>query len=102
MKNFSKKVYCLVKKIPKGKVVTYGQIATRLGKPGAAWAVGNALHVNPYQSVPCHRVVNRRGRIAPNYGSKGWREQKRKLLREGMKFKDRFHVNLKKHQFLDF
>lgn len=97
MGKFSKGVYQLVKKIAKGKVATYGQIAARLGKPKAARAVGNALHVNPYKSVPCHRVVNREGRVAPNFGDGGWRKHKRKLLEEGVKFKDRVHVDLKKH-----
>jgi len=54
------KVYEIVKKIPAGKVATYGQIARLLGTPERAKIVGWALHKNPYYGeVPCHRVVNR-------------------------------------------
>lgn len=125
--SFSQKVYRIVRKIPRGKVVTYGQVAAKLGKPKAARAIGNVLHVNPYKDVPCHRVVNREGRLAINFGSggwheksakrrtscltprsrkfrlrrkrdfAGWREQKRKLLEEGVRFKDERRVDLKKH-----
>ena len=99
MGEFSKDVYQLVRQIPKGKVVTYSQIAAKLGKPKAARAVGNALHVNPYKSVPCHRVVNREGRVAPNFGNVGWREHKRKLRLEGVIFKDKMHVDLKSRKW---
>lgn len=91
--SFSKKVYQIVKQIPSGKVSTYGQIAAKLGKPRAVRAVGNALHHNPDpRAIPCYRVVNQEGRLAP-----GFREQKGKLLKEGIKFKDKNHVDLKKH-----
>lgn len=102
MGEFSSGVYQLVKQIPKGKVATYGQIAAQLGRPKAARAVGNALHVNPYKSVPCHRVVNREGRVAKNFGDGGWRVQKRKLLQEGVRFKNRMCVDLEKHRILNF
>lgn len=102
MRKFSSGVYRLVKRIPKGKVAAYGQIADQLGKPRAARAVGNTLHVNPYKSVPCHRVVNREGRVATNFGGGGWKEQKRKLLKEGMRFKNRLCVDLEKHRILNF
>jgi methylated-DNA-protein-cysteine methyltransferase-like protein len=93
--NFSEKVYQLAKKISKGKVATYGQIAARLGKPKAARAVGNALHRNPDpKTIPCHRVVNREGRLAPNFGGKGWQKQRKMLLAEGVKFKKKTHVDL--------
>ncbi len=89
---FSEKVYRATKQIPFGKVATYGQIAKIISQPKAARAVGNALHHNPDpKTIPCHRVVNREGRIAPSF--KG---QKEKLLKEGVKFKDRQHVDLDK------
>lgn len=94
--SFFERVYQLVKQIPFGKVVTYGQIAAKLGNSKAARAVGNALHVNPYKNVPCHRVVNREGKLASGYAFGGSREQKRKLMAEGVKFKDERHVNLGK------
>lgn len=100
MRDFSEKVYQVTKKIPLGKVATYGLIATKIGKPKAARAVGNALHHNPdSENIPCHRVVNREGRIAPNFGRGGWREQKKKLMTEGVKFKDERHIDLKKHKW---
>jgi len=90
--SFSEKVYQITKKIPLGKVATYGQIATEIGKPKAARAVGNALHNNPDpKTIPCYRVVNQKGRLAP-----GFREQKGKLLKERVEFKDRNHVDLRK------
>lgn len=97
--SFSEKVYQLARQIPSGKVATYGQIAVQLGKPKAARAVGNALHRNPDpKNIPCYRVVNARGRLAPNFGFGESDEQRRKLLKEGMKFKDEIHVDLEKHQ----
>jgi methylated-DNA-protein-cysteine methyltransferase-like protein len=100
MTSFSVKVYRITKQIPLGKVATYGSIAKKLGKPKAARAVGNALHHNPDpKTIPCYRVVNREGRLAPNFAGKGWREQKRRLVREGVKFKDRQHVDLGKFSF---
>ena len=58
----TKRIYEAVKKIPKGKVATYGQVAQMAGNPRMARAVGNALHKNPDPStIPCHRVVNSKG-----------------------------------------
>lgn len=96
-RTFSEKVYQVTKQIPSGKVASYGQIAKKLGKPKAARAVGNALHHNPDpKTIPCHRVVNREGRLALNFADKGWQEQKRRLLKEGVEFKDRQQVDLEK------
>lgn len=62
--SFELEVYEALKRIPKGKVTTYGQIAKFLGKPGASRAVGNALNRNPHApKVPCHRVVTSVGLI---------------------------------------
>lgn len=62
--SFELQVYEALKRIPKGKVTTYGQIAKFLGKPHASRAVGNALNRNPYApKVPCHRVVTSTGCI---------------------------------------
>lgn len=89
--DFSRKVYQVTRQIPSGKVATYSQIAAKLGKPKAARAVGNALHRNPDpKTIPCYRVVNREGRLAP-----GFREQRRKLLDEDVVFKDKKHIDLK-------
>ncbi|MBP5242674.1 MAG: MGMT family protein, partial [Clostridia bacterium] len=59
---FFERVYEYLKTVPKGRVVTYGQIALALGMPRMSRQVGYALHVNPEPGViPCHRVVNRFG-----------------------------------------
>ncbi len=98
--SFSEKVYWLTRQIPKGKVATYGQIAARLGKPKAARVVGNTLHHNPDpKTIPCHRVVNREGRLAPGFGDVGWIKQRKKLLTEGVEFKGQMHVDLKRSQW---
>src|SRR3989344_8972991 len=129
----SDEVYTVVRTIPKGKVATYGQIArlvqlsdhsrsgvrstSRSHSGSVARAVGNVLHKNSGTSVPCHRVVDRNGRLAPNFGGPslvsfgrrapsksriagrsgafdGSREQRRRLEVEGVKFKDVMHVDL--------
>lgn len=84
--NFYTSVYNVVKKIPKGKVATYGQIARILGKPRASRAVGNALHNNPNpgEITPCHRVVNQYGRLAPGFAFGGPENQKLLLKNEGV------------------
>ncbi len=93
-KNFFERVYEIVKKIPEGKVMTYGQVAEAIGTKDAR-RVGQALHANPDGSkVPCHRVVNKEGRLAPGYAFGGPNEQRNKLLAEGVKFTDGDHVNL--------
>lgn len=92
--NFFDQVFEIVKKIPKGKVMTYGQIAKTLGTRDAR-KVGWALHSNKNSDeVFCHRVVNKYGRLAPSYVFGGLMEQKARLLEEGVKFIDEQHVNL--------
>lgn len=88
------KVYDLVRKIPKGKVTTYGMLGKKLHM--SPRVIGQALHANPYEGdVPCHRVVNREGRIAPNFAF-GGRDIQRKLLEaEGITFSDETHADLK-------
>ena len=111
----SESVYRLVGSIPKGKVATYGQIAylsqnanIKNTKPYfpkekqnyssklkiSPRIVGWILHANRSADVPCHRVVDRNGRIAPNYAFGGAAEQRRRLITEGVKFKDEMHVDL--------
>ncbi len=79
------KIYAVVKAIPKGKVLTYGQVATAAGNPRWARVVGYALHSNPDPAnIPCHRVVNREGRLADSYVFGGSGVQAEKLLSEGV------------------
>ena len=92
---FKDDVYKMVKRIPRGKVMTYGEIAERLGKPRWARQVGWALHQNGDPKTPCHRVVDRDGRLAPNFAFDGWQEQRRRLEAENVRFRDKMHVDLK-------
>ena len=91
---FFDKVYSAVKNIPAGKVMIYGQIANLIGTKDAR-KVGWALHANKDPDCPCHRVVNKDGRPAPNFAFNGAKEQRKRLLAEGVKFKDDVHVDLK-------
>jgi methylated-DNA-[protein]-cysteine S-methyltransferase len=75
---FERAVWAEIAKIPYGEMVTYGSIATALGDPGAARAVGTACNHNPVPViVPCHRVVGAGGKMV---GFGGGLERKRKLL----------------------
>ena len=86
---FDQSVYEYVKSVPQGKVTTYGMIARAIGRPRAARQVGNALHRNPAPGiVPCHRVVNREGRLAPAFAFGGIEVQARLLEEEGVTVKD--------------
>jgi methylated-DNA-protein-cysteine methyltransferase-like protein len=93
---FSQHVYEVVKKIPHGKVATYGDIAGMSGNPHASRAVGWALHRNPNPCViPCHRVVNRTGRLAPSFAFGGTDAQRNLLQNEGVNVRDDNTVDLK-------
>lgn len=77
---FSKRVYAVVAKIPRGKTMTYKQVATKAGKPGAARAVGTLMSKNYNPKIPCHRVVRSDGKIG-NY-NRGGPSRKIELLLE--------------------
>ncbi len=77
---FAEKVYAVVAKIPKGKTMTYKQVAAKAGKPGAARAVGSLMAKNYRPNVPCHRVIRSDGRIG-NY-NRGGSARKTEMLRE--------------------
>lgn len=87
--------------MPKGKVATYGQIASMLGHPGWARQVGWALHsLNDHllSQVPWHRIINHRGAISSC--SMHSADLQRKLLEsEGIVFNERFQVDLKRFQW---
>ncbi len=77
---FAQAVWRACSEIPKGEVRTYGWIAQRIGRPGAARAVGRALGANPFAPlVPCHRVVRADGGLG-GYSGAGGIKTKRKLL----------------------
>lgn len=85
----SKRIYEAVKKIPKGKVATYGQIAAMAGNKKMARAVGNALHKNPDpDSIPCYRVVNAKGELANEFAFGGKQVQAKLLEADGIQVID--------------
>ena len=75
---FQKKVYNIVSKIPRGKVLTYKEVARLAGSPRAFRAVGNTLNKNPFKEVPCHRVIRSDGKTG---GYARGTEEKIKILR---------------------
>jgi methylated-DNA-protein-cysteine methyltransferase-like protein len=81
---FDRAVYTLVRRVPTGRVVTYGQLAALVGAPRAARAVGGAMRRCP-PGVPWHRVVNGRGRISRRPNGSGMLSQRLLLLREGVR-----------------
>lgn len=82
----AKRIYEAVKKIPKGKVATYGQVAELAGDKKMARAVGNALHKNPDPlHIPCYRVVNAKGELAGEFAFGGAGAQAKLLEADGIK-----------------
>ena len=85
-------VYSIVKEIPRGKVISYGEIARLAGWPQHSRMVGKAMSQVPAAlNLPCHRVVNSAGRTVPD-----WAEQRRLLEKEGVLFKANGCVDMKK------
>ena len=98
-KNSYEKIYDVVKQIPRGNVATYGQVATLAGNRRWARVVGYALHVNPDpEHIPCHRVVNREGRLSDAFAFGGVNRQKLLLEAEGVTVVGNF-VDLKIYQW---
>lgn len=84
--------------VPKGKVVTYGQIAEFLGNKNLSRTVGNALHRNPDgDKYPCYKVVNSKGELSKNYAFGGIEEQKKRLEKDGVKVVN-YKVDLEKYK----
>ena len=93
----SRRIYEAVKKIPKGKVATYGQVAELAGDKKMARAVGNALHRNPDpENIPCFRVVNAKGELAGEFAFGGAGAQAKLLMAEGVEVTDG-RVDLEKY-----
>ena len=81
----TKRIYEAVKRIPKGKVATYAQIAEMAGDRKMARAVGNALHKNPDpENIPCFRVVNSKGECSGSFAFGGLDEQAKRLREDGI------------------
>ncbi len=96
MKSFNEKCYELLKKVPKGKITTYKEIANALNTK-AYRAVGNAMNKNPYApEVPCHRVINANGSLG---GFASGLKNKIKILKEeGVEIKEN-KINLDKYLY---
>lgn len=92
------KIYDVVSRIPKGKVATYGLVARMAGNPRWSRVVGYALHNNPAPGViPCHRVVNREGKVAEGFAFGGSAIQRKMLEDEGIVFEADSHIDLEKY-----
>lgn len=97
--SLSQKVYDYLTTIPKGKVVTYKQVAESLGNKGLARVVGNILHKNPDENkYPCYKVLNSKGELAEAFVFGGKEVQKERLEKEGIKVIDN-KVDLKLYQW---
>lgn len=83
------RIYAVVRRIPKGRVATYGQVAFLAGNPRWARVVGYALHRNPDPAhIPCHRVVTKDGGVSKAFVFGGANEQVMRLEAEGVRFRD--------------
>lgn len=96
--SFQNRVYAVVKEIPRGRVATYGQIAALVGKPGAAQAVGRAMHqmdqISPQQmkSYPWWRVINSKGYISTTCREHTAVVQRDLLIRDGVEVSQKAHL----------
>ncbi len=100
--NPTARIYEAVKRIPKGSVATYAQIAAMAGNPKMCRAVGNALHKNPDPAgIPCYRVVNSQGRLSGSFAFGGPDAQAKLLHADGIEVADGA-VDLKKYGMTDF
>lgn len=96
--NFQTQVLEYLLTVPRGKVVTYGQIAEAVGCPGAARAVGNALHRNPDgEKYPCYKVVNSRGELSGRFAFGGIMIQQERLEADSIEVFN-YRVDLDKYQ----
>lgn len=93
-------VYEIVRRIPPGRVASYGQIAVLMGNPRWSRVVGYALHVNPDpEGIPCFRVVNKTGKCSGSFAFGGETAQRKLLEADGVTFLDDGRVDMGKHQW---
>lgn len=90
--HFKRLVYEIVIAIPKGKVMTYGQVAAAAGAAWAAWEVGQIAHTGP-SNLPWQRVVNKQGGLARGYPG-GFEGHKKDLIEEGVAVDQDYRVNI--------
>ena len=81
--NFTERVRSIVRGIPKGETMTYGEVAAVAGSPGAARAVGTIMSKNYNEKIPCHRVIGANGSLG-GYNRGGLERKKELLLSEGV------------------
>ena len=96
---FNQKIYELVRRIPYGKVSSYGQLAVLAGRPGAARAVGHAMRVCRDPSIPCHRVVHQDGSTTASFDAIERHTQQRLLEAEGVLFSSDHKVIMSQFQW---
>lgn len=99
MGDFSKHVFEVVRRVPHGKVASYGLVARLVGAPRSARYVGYALHANPdpgaeVNNIPCHRIVFKDGGLCKGYAFGGPGIQRKMLEDEGITFTDDEHVDM--------
>lgn len=104
MGDYANRVFAVVRRIPRGKVATYGQVAQLIGAPRTARYVGYALHANPEPGtdpgcIPCHRVVFKDGRMATGFAFGGPDEQRGMLAAEGIAFDEEGRVLMEEFQW---
>jgi methylated-DNA-protein-cysteine methyltransferase-like protein len=96
---FTREVKRVLRAVPRGRVVTYGQVAALAGSPGAARGVAWILHSSAVSAgLPWHRVIGAGGTISLPRG-RGFEEQKKRLLAEGVAVGPRGRVDLKRHRY---
>jgi methylated-DNA-protein-cysteine methyltransferase-like protein len=99
MSKFTQRVIDVVSKIPRGRVVSYGQVAMYVGVPRAARQVGWILNRMTDVSMPWWRVINNKGRISIKGSQYSADEQRRLLLKEGIDVKDDLTLDMEKYRF---
>ncbi|MCR9166212.1 MAG: MGMT family protein [Nannocystaceae bacterium] len=97
------KVFAMVRRVPRGRVATYGQIAAQLGSPRVARQVGFALagawRVEHDEPVPWHRIINAKGGISTRPDADPDHDQRRLLEREGVEFRPNGTVDLRRYRW---
>lgn len=92
-KQFKDQVYDIVRQIPRGRLMTYGQIAALCGSPRSARIVGQVAHWGPLD-LPWQRVVNKTGKLAGSYTTGGYEAHKRDLEADGVEVSADFKVDV--------